>query len=152
MWIVYRVQQEINGETVIGEVKRIERVFPKEKDAAPKVIPPTPFVWDIAALNSKVGDQIVFWLEADDECGGNDSMPTGRARRPTDAPVDPNAKFYPRSNDVKLTVVSREDKALELQAEVERLYQLLVQQKENQEELKAKVRILLEEIQKLKQQ
>ena len=38
----------------------------------------------------------------------------------------------------------------ELQAEVERLYQLLVHQKENQEELKAKVRVLLEEIQRLK--
>jgi hypothetical protein len=49
-----------------------------------------------------------------------------------------------------LTVISKEEKALELQAEVERLYQQLVTAKENQEELKMKLRILLEEIQKLK--
>ncbi|HYG78603.1 MAG TPA: DUF4175 family protein [Planctomycetota bacterium] len=154
LWIVYRIQTEaqLANENAPVELKRIERPFPKEKDALPKVVPPTPFVWDVSALNLKVGDQVVFWLEADDECAGNDNMPQGRTRRAGDAPPDPNAKYYPRSGDVKLTVISREDKALELQAEVERLYQLIVQQKENQEELKAKVRILLEEIQKLKQQ
>lgn len=149
MWIVYRVQAEGQSDAA-GELKRLERPFPKENNLPPKVVPPTPFVWDVAGMNVKVGDQIVFWLEADDECGNNDTAPVSRSRRGGETPTDPNAKFYSRSTDIKLTVISREDKALELQAEVERLYQQLVHQKENQEELKAKVRILLEEIQRLK--
>lgn len=149
LWVVYRVQSEGQGDGA-GELKRLERPFPKEGGLPPKVVPPTPFVWDVAALNVKVGDQVVFWLEADDECTNNDTAPASRTRRVGETPADPQGKFYSRSTDIKLTVISREDKALELQAEVERLYQLLVHQKENQEELKTKVRILLEEIQRLK--
>jgi len=149
MWVVYRIQSEGQGDGA-GEIKRLERPFPKENNLPPKVVPPTPFVWDVSALNVKVGDQIVFWLEADDECENNDTAPVSRTRRAGETPSDPQGKFYSRSTDIKLTVISREDKALELQAEVERLYQQLVHQKENQEELKTKVRILLEEIQRLK--
>ncbi|HEY3320483.1 MAG TPA: hypothetical protein VGP72_08455 [Planctomycetota bacterium] len=117
----------------------------------PRVIPPTIFTWDIAGLGVKPGDQIVFWLEADDECAANDNMPQGRSRRPGDAvAADPQGKFFPRTIDVKLTVISREEKIMELQTEVQRLIQVLTQQKDSQEELKTKVRILMEELRRLK--
>lgn len=151
IWVVYRVQPEGQSEGA-GELKRIERPVPKEKGLPPKIIDPTPFVWDVSALKVRVGDQIVFWLEADDDCATNDNLPS-RWRRPgeTAAPADPQnpPKNYSRSSDIKLTVISREEKVAELQAELERLYQLLLHAKENQEELKTKVRVLLEEIQKL---
>jgi len=155
VWIVYRVLNDAadggsgTGTASTVEAKRIERQVPHEKNP-----PLITFVWEIAALNPKVGDQVVFWLEADDDCNTNDTPALGRTRRPGEVvqPADPNAKVYSRSTDVKLTIVSKEDKALELQAEVERLYQLLTTQTDNQEELKAKVRILLEEINNIKKQ
>lgn len=154
VWLVYRLQTEGQGENT-AEVRRIERDVPHEKTP-----PPVSFTWDISALSVKPGDQIVFWMEADDYCEANDYLPPARARQaangngpapPPEAQGTPQ-KSFPRSSDVKLTVVSREDKILELQAEVERLYQQIVHAKENQEELKAKVLLLLEEIQRLKAQ
>ncbi|MCY3021208.1 MAG: hypothetical protein NTW87_19515, partial [Planctomycetota bacterium] len=148
VWLVYRVQTEGQGEG--GAVKRLERAVPHERNP-----PPISFTWDIAALNAKVGDQIVFWLEADDDCTTNNFLPAIRGRKGADvapAPVETAEKqeVFPRSSDIKLSVVSREEKLMELQAEVERLYQQLMHAKENQEELKAKVLLLLEEIAKLK--
>ena len=153
VWLVYRVQTEGQGESS-AEVKRIEREVPHEKSPAPVT-----FTWDLGALTVKPGDQIVFWMEADDCCDANDFMPVPRSRHtsngtgvaaPGPEAQTPPQKSFPRSSDVKLTVVSREDKILELQAEVERLYQQIVHAKENQEELKSKVRILLEELLQLK--
>jgi hypothetical protein len=149
-WLVYRVQTEGQSENA-AETKRIERDVPHEKNP-----PPITFTWDISALSLKPGDQVVFWLEADDYCEANDFMPAPRPRRGADTPPEPAAapaapqKAFPRSADVKLTIVSREEKILELQAEIERLYQQVVHAKENQEELKGKVRGLLEELLKLK--
>jgi len=149
VWCVYRLQTEGQSETGV-EVKRIEREVPHVKST-----PPITFAWDISVLNVKPGDQIVFWMEADDDCEANDFLPPPRVRRGGDAPPpapEPATpqKVYPRSSDIKLTVISREEKILELQAEIERLYQQIVHAKENQEELKGKVRILLEELLKLK--
>lgn len=144
LWLVYRIQKDGDQEGA-GKVERVERKLDGKKD-----IQPTVFQWDLATLSVKPGDQVVFWLEADDECTTNDNV-GARTRRTSDGQtVDAAAKLYSRSIDVKLTVISKEEKALELQAEVERLYQQLVTAKENQEELKMKLRILLEEIQKLK--
>ena len=148
VWLVYRVQSEGQGDGT-GEVKRVELKVPQGR-----TIPNTTFSWEVSALNVKVGEQIIFWLEADDDCTTNDTLPANRVRRMSDTTPAPDPavpqKVYSRSNDIKLSVISREEKALELQAEVERLYQLLLQQKENQEELKVKVRLLIEELQKLK--
>ena len=159
VWLVYRLQTEGQGENA-AELKRIEREVPHEKSP-----PPVSLTWDISVLAVKPGDQIVFWMEADDYCEANDYLPVSRIRHtangnapptPPEGQGPPTAqtpqKSFPRSSDVKLTVVSREDKILELQAEVERLYQQIVHAKENQEELKAKVLLLLEEIQRLKGQ
>ncbi|MGD0094477.1 MAG: hypothetical protein ABSE73_31600, partial [Planctomycetota bacterium] len=152
VWLVYRLQTEAQGESsaVAGEAKRIERDVPHEKSP-----PPVAFTWDLSALNVKPGDQIVFWMEADDYCPMTRNLPVSRVRHDAEAPAPPPdtqtaQKYYPRSSDVKLTVISREEKILELLAEVERLYQQILHAKENQEELKGKVRLLLEEIERLK--
>jgi hypothetical protein len=145
VWLVYRVQTEGQSDGT-GETKRIERQVPHEK-----VLNQVTFVWDVAAMQPKVGEQLIFWLEADDDCTTNDNIAASRSRRMPDQDASAAGKSYSRSSDVKLTIVSREDKLLELQAEVERLYQQLLHTKDNQEELKTKVRILLEEMLKLKQ-
>src|SRR5207248_2646381 len=88
MWVVYRIQTEGQGDGT-GELKRLERPVPKENGIAPRIIPPTPFVWDVSALGVKVGDQIVFWLEADDECTSNDTAPVSRTRRAGEVAADP---------------------------------------------------------------
>jgi hypothetical protein len=154
VWLCYRLQ---TGEAAASGtapdtngVKRLERAAPHERNPAP-----VSFTWDLAALSVKPGDQLVFWLEADDFCDTNDIPPPPRVRPGADEPAAQPApatpqKSFPRSSDVKLTVISREEKIMELQAELERLYQQIVHAKEGQEELKTKVRIILEELQKLK--
>jgi hypothetical protein len=154
VWLCYRLQTGENVATgnapETNGVKRLEREAPHERNPAP-----VSFTWDLAALSLKPGDQLVFWLEADDYCDTNDIPPPPRVRPGADepavqpAPATPQ-KVFPRSSDVKLTVISREEKIMELQAELERLYQQIVHAKEGQEELKTKVRIILEELQKLK--
>jgi len=159
VWLVYRVQTEGQGETT-AEAKRIEREVPHEKSP-----PPVSFTWDLSALGFKPGDQLVFWMEADDYCTANDFVPVSPLRHAANgtalqappagtlpAVAQTPQRAHSRSADVKLTFVSREDKILELQAEVERLYQQIVHAKENQEELKSKVLLLLEEIERLKAQ
>jgi len=144
LWLVYRIQKDGDQEGA-GKVERAERKLDGKKD-----IQPTIFHWDLSTLGVKPGDQVVFWLEADDECTTNDNV-GARTRRTADGQtVDASAKLYSRSIDVKLTVISKEEKAQEIQAEIERLIQQIATAKENQEELKMKLRILLEEMQKLK--
>jgi hypothetical protein len=146
LWLVYRIQKEGDQEGA-GIVQREERKLDRQRD-----IQPTTFQWELNKLNVQPGDQLIFWLEADDECPTNDHVGTRNRRTADGQPApDASAKSFSRSIDVKLTVISKEEKAQELQAEVERLYQQIVTAKDNQEELKVKLRILLEEIQKLKQ-
>jgi len=59
-------------------------------------------------------------------------------------------KVYPRTQDVKFTVISRQDKEAELRAELARLYQQLERHEKTQEEVKQRVVEILEVIQKLK--
>jgi hypothetical protein len=152
VWLVYRVQQgEGTGATpTAADMKRIELPnLPKTKDLLN-----ARFSWDISTLGVKVGDQIIFWLETDDECTTNDTAPS-RSRRPMDDPEAPKAdeKVYSRTADLKLTVISREDKVLEWQAIAERIYQEIETAKDNAEEVKRlnlKLLDALDAIEKLK--
>jgi hypothetical protein len=146
VWLVYRVQAEGQNEGT-GDVKRLEISTEKRKDLIN-----ANFTWDLASLEVKIGDQVVFWLEADDECTTNDSPPVRKKVEGETEPAKPTEpeKAYARSQDVKLTVISRQDKAAELEADVERLIQQIEHAEQNQEELKAKLRDLLEQLQKLK--
>jgi hypothetical protein len=157
VWLCYRIQQEGHSSSggdsfaASGKVKRVERLIdPGEPDR--KHLKKT-FPLDVAALEAKVGEQIVFWLEADDDCASNDSAlgKPGKEGAESGGPgTDAAQKNFPRSQDIKLSVISREEKAAELQAEIERLYGQLRGQKENQEELNRKLLQLLEEVGKLK--
>lgn len=157
IWLVYRVLTEGQSEGA-GTIKpeRIERLVEAEKGRLPTDLSKT-FAWDLSTLKVqdralKPGDQIIFWFEADDECALND-MPTSHTRKVADgSPDQPEVKgpVYTRSADIKLSVISREDKARELEAEVQRLYTILERQKDNQQEIKTKVREMLEEIEKMK--
>ena len=156
IWLVYRLQADGQAEGT-GKVERIERKVEPENGKLPTELS-KPFAWDLSALklgdrSLLPGDQIVFWFEADDECTTNDFPVAAHGRKPIDPGVEtPEIKgpVYPRSSDVKLSVISREEKARELQAEVERLTLALEHHKDNQEELKEKVLLLLEELKKVK--
>jgi len=134
VWLVYRTL--VDSQPTAAEPQRIELGKPPEN--TPVTVP-----WDLAALNAKPGEEILFWLEADDECPFNNQPPAARA---PGAPIPSSA----RSADVKITILTREEKALELQAEIERLYLQLQGARQNQEDIKARVRSLLDELLKVR--
>ncbi|HYF48675.1 MAG TPA: DUF4175 family protein [Planctomycetota bacterium] len=147
VWIAYKIQNE--GAATGGEVKRDELAYKGAKDFTDK-----DFIWDLSNLGLKVGDQVVFWLEADDDCTtNNDNTPR---RRPGDTEAvmmkGQEEKLYSNTADVKLSVVSREDKIAEWEAEIQRLYQRIETHKEEQEELTRKIVKLLEVIDELKKE
>jgi hypothetical protein len=153
IWLVFRVQREGQGEGT-GEVRRFELPKPPENADRRNLID-TKFAWDLEALTLKPGDQVVFWLEADDDCDNKNRQPI-KVRRPRpgdDAPPEQdkpetNEPQYSRCADLKFTVVTKEEKAQELQAEIARLFEALRGMKDQQEDLKKKVRLLIEDLQK----
>src|SRR6185312_4693339 len=95
--------------------------FPQSKN-----IEHAKFIWDnLASLGLKVGDQVIVWLEADDDCEANDwvkDRPAEEGAEPRDAKVevrDGMVRSYPRTQDIKLSVISKEEKAIELQTAIE---------------------------------
>ena len=99
--------------------------------------------WDLSEIKVKVGDQIVFWLECDDYCDTNDDV---AARKTKDGEIDSK---YPRTQDVKFTVISRQDKEAELRAELAKLNQQIEQHAKKEEDDKVKVLEIMEAIEKL---
>ncbi|MCW8129341.1 MAG: hypothetical protein KIS92_03065 [Planctomycetota bacterium] len=151
LWLVFRVLREGQSETA-GETKRFELPKPPA-DSDRRNLLDAKFAWDLEALGVKPGDQITFWLEADDDCDNKNRQPV-KIRRPhgeetPDAPQpESNEPQYARSGDLKFTVITKEEKAMELQAEIARLFEALKGMKDQQEDLKKKVRLIIEELQK----
>ncbi len=150
VWIAYRVisAEDQKDSKKGGDVKRYEIPnFPQGKN-----IEHAKFIWDnLGSLSLKVGDQLIIWLEADDDCEANDWVKD----RPADEGGEPRekaetrdgmVKAYPRTQDIKLSVISKEEKALEMQANIEAIYKQIDAQKNSQDELKAKMRALLDGI------
>ncbi len=100
--------------------------------------------WDLADIKAKVGDQIVFWLECDDYCDTNDDV---AIRKGKDGEVESK---YPRTQDVKFTVISRADKEAELRAELAKLNLQIEQHAKKEEDDKLRVLEIMEAIDKLK--
>ena len=72
-------------------------------------------------------------------------------RRPRDGEAEeelPAGPYYPRTADVKLTVVSKEGKIEEIQAEIACLYQQLESISEKQSDLKDRLRETIEALNK----
>jgi len=153
IWLVFRIQREGQGEGQ-GDVKRFELPKPPEGSDRRNLLD-AKFAWDLEALSLKPQDQVVFWLEADDDCD-NKHRQVVKVRKPRpgeDAPAETpqpesNEPQYSRSSDLKFTVITREEKTQELQAEIARLFEALKGMKDQQEDLKKKVRIMIEELQK----
>ena len=55
----------------VGEVKRLEIRMCRRLKTSPDV----KFAWDLSTLNVKPEDQLVFWLEADDDCPNENARP-----------------------------------------------------------------------------
>jgi len=122
--LVYRVGQEKEGITTsAGEIKRLPlNEIPQQKE-----IKDARFTWQLELLSLKPGDQVTFWLEAEDDCPYDRQV--ARVHHSGEDP-EAEAKALPtkavgRSAEMKFSVLSRSDKAAELQAEVERLYKLV---------------------------
>jgi hypothetical protein len=143
VWLVYQVTAEGAGAGAKPEIKRYEMPnFPQGKE-----INDAKFTWDLSQLNLKAGDLVTFWLEADDDCPGNDTEPMRQGKPLAGTTIearDPKAKYYPRSNDVKLTVLTNEEKIQEFLTEQNRLFGEVETTKAQQEELIRKTIQLLE--------
>jgi hypothetical protein len=118
LWLCYQITPpQLEGQSMSvkpSDIKRYEIPnVPQGKD-----IREAKFTWDLAALNLNIGETVDFWIEADDDCASNDFEPV---RRNDAEAVAPQAKYYPRSTDVKLTVVTNEEKHQEWLAEQQRL-------------------------------
>ena len=159
VWLVYYIQSNEGSETGSSsdgrpesEQKHDEENRIQDRPRQWKTAPRSSPSWRHAAtalgdLKVKIGDQVVFWLECDDFCDTNDEAP----RKTKDGELDktPGVKVYPRTNDIKLTVISRQDKEAELRAELARLFQMVERSAKTQEELKAQVLEIQEELQRL---
>ncbi|MBE7465845.1 MAG: hypothetical protein HS116_20415 [Planctomycetes bacterium] len=142
VWLVYQHQRE--GETEgTGTTKRYELPLPDNLKGS-RSIPNLPFSWDLDALGLKVGDQIVFWLEGDDECAANDFPPEKRVER--EGAQEPAAQEaeYPHSGNVKLTVISTDEKNAELHAEVARILEVVRTLNDQQSGIKEELMKLIE--------
>ena len=148
LWLLYRLHREGQAEGA-GVLKRIDLPPPpKAKDR--KNLADVQFTWDLAPLGLKVGDQVTFWLEADDDCATNNAPAASRRPRPGEEPVKANPEdssepSNSRSGDVKLTVISEEEWRQEWQAEVGRKFEELRGTIPPQKDLMRKVQEFLEE-------
>lgn len=135
VWLVYRIEREGQKDG------RSERVLlgGLAADQAGRILPEQQLMWNLARQGFKTGDQVVFWLEADDKCTANDAAP---AKAEGGEPAVPGS-FYPKTSEIRLTLVSAEEKTLELQTRIARLYDDLNGLKGDQEDLKGRVRELL---------
>jgi hypothetical protein len=152
IWLMYRINtlkaggdvQEYNK----GKLERYEIPIKPQKN-----LDKAKFTWDnFGALNLKKDDQIVFWLEADDDCEANDWIKPGTGAAVETEPGDPKPeqradgmiRSFPKTTDIKLTIVTKEQKTAELQAAAEAIYKELEGQKLNQEEIKKRIREALD--------
>jgi hypothetical protein len=145
LWLSCRIQRA--GQTEEAAARRrfeLDLPGPASGPARRRIraIPDRQIAWDLAPFQLIPGDQITFWLEADDYCTANDAPPAAAAVQ--EAPAGGVA----HSEDVRLTVVSVEEKTLELQTRIARLFEELRGLKDEQEDLKRRVSDLIEELQK----
>jgi hypothetical protein len=151
VWLVGRVTHEGQAEDAAAEQRYELEVLPRPlKGQPPPVLNLTgqELTWGLEKLSLKVGDRVVFWLEADDFCPANNLPPARGGPAEAPAKAGPPGPWYPRTGDVRLIVISQEEKALEIQGRIARLFEELRGLKDNQEELKRKVRDLIETLQK----
>jgi hypothetical protein len=153
VWLVYRIQRDVETTTAASSdaappPERLELhrdrldLLPATGDR--QYLQNLSVAWNLEPLKLKPGDQLVFWIEGDDFCPYNNLPPARRAARAELSPPPEGEAWFPRSSDIKFTVVSQNDKTLELQTRIAKLLEELNALKEHQDELKAKVLDLLE--------
>jgi hypothetical protein len=134
-------------------VQRFDWNLPLREGGRPRRhLPETDVTWNLDPLRLKPGDRVTFWLEADDYCPANKAPsgpgPGAPPRGPGAAPAAAPAPDQARSTDIRLVVVSLEEKALEIQNRITRLFEQLRTLKEDQEDLKRKTRDMIDALQK----
>jgi len=132
-WLVYQVEREGKKKPKAQRISLTQLV----RDAEGQFLPEQQFIWFLPRLGLEPGDQVVFWLEADDGCPTNNMPPVKDGEPPAKGPV------HSRSSQIRLTVVSEEQKTLELQTRISRLYEELNSLREDQDGLSDRVRDLL---------
>jgi len=150
--LAYRIQKELKGEGGAaqiqqGQIVRIPLEIPELKGFNPKPLADYPLNWNLEPLNLQVGDQLVFWIEADDYCEYNREA-LQRKPHNGDAPEPPaeQRKALGSSNEVKLTIISAADKMLEIQAEIARQMEQVGEAKKSEEDVKKETRDLFEQL------
>ncbi|MEI6236626.1 MAG: DUF4175 family protein [Planctomycetota bacterium] len=154
VWLCYKIKHE-TAETEARSDGRFEdekkipierKEFKIDRDENKKIrreLTGATITFDMAEIKAKVGDQVIFWLECDDMCDTNDDV---AARKTKDGELDSK---YPRTQDVKFTVISRQDKEAELRAELAKLMIRVEQHAKTEEEDKVKVLLIMEALESL---
>jgi hypothetical protein len=127
VFLAYKIEPKNSTKDTEKEVRRIELPEPHKEGGAPQGS--SKFAWDMTMLKLVEGDKITYWLEAD---SSNETAQEAKKEKSTE-------RHY--------TVVSKEEKAKELQGEINLLFESLKSHKD-QEALKKKVQILIEDLQK----
>jgi len=135
VWLAYRVEREGQKDG------KLERVLLEDlaTDRDGRLLPVQQLQWNLERQGFKTGEQVVFWLEADDGCTANDPPP----QKPEGDGTDTPGTSLPRTTPIRLTLVSPQEKTLELQTRIAKLYDELNGLKGDQEDLKTRVRELL---------
>ena len=155
VWLCYKIKSEspegvarsdghYDDEKKIPTQRKEYKIDRDENKKLRKEMTGATLMWDLAEIKAKVGDQIVFWLECDDYCDTNDDT---AIRKNRDGEIESK---YPRTQDVKFTVISRADKEAELRAELAKLNLQIEQHAKKEEDDKLKVLEIMEAIEKLK--
>ena len=154
VWLCYKIKNEspetaarsdgkYDDEKKIPTQKKEYLIDRDENKRIRRELTAATITWDLSEIKVKPGDQIIFWLECDDYCTTNDDVAT---RKTKDGELDSK---YPRTQDVKFTVISRQDKEAELRAELEKLNQQIEQHAKKEEDDKVKVLEIMEALEKL---
>lgn len=155
VWLLYRINSLKTGGDVQeyskGKLERVELTNFKPQKNSDKV----KWTWEnFSALNLKKDDQVIFWMEADDDCEANDWVKPGASATVEEGDPKPETRAdgmirsFPKTTDIKFTVITKEQKTAELQATAEAIYKELEGQKLNQEEIKKRIREALEQMEK----
>lgn len=156
VWLLYKVTKKGQAEESAKAKRKeltglIDEKRPKSGGAETL---PCQITWALEQESLNVEDQIVFWLEADDDCATNDVLAAPAA--PADAEVEgtgtgePKAEAkgeiaYPRSTDVRFTVVSEETYREERLENISEFIEQTRGLREQQENVKRRVLKILEE-------
>lgn len=134
VWLAFRVEGEGQRDVKPQRIPLTQLA----KDDEGRILLEQQLLWHLARQQFQAGDRIIFWIEADDDCPTNDVPTDTKGQEPAD-----HSPVYSSSAEIRLSVVTSEEKTLELQTRIARLSEDLNALKSEQEDIRNRVHELL---------